>query len=163
MLYFSYGSNMSSRRLLERVSSAHFITVATLYCHELRCHKVGRDGSGKCDAFETGERNHSVIGAVFDISASEKPCLDEKEGLGRGYEKKMVSLLAADGRPIEAVTYYATIIDPSLKPFHWYKLHVLTGAVEHGLPQDYIELFAQIESVPDPDIRRQKQETALYL
>jgi len=163
MLYFSYGSNMSSRRLRDRVPSADFMIVATLHGHELRCHKVSRDGSGKCDAYETGDSNHCVIGVVFDINASEKQLLDLKEGLGSGYEEKIVSLVAADGSVIEATTYYATSIDSLLKPYYWYKHHVLIGAAEHGLPQDYIEVFAQVESVADPESERHAKEMALYL
>jgi len=163
MLYFSYGSNMSSRRLRDRVPSADFMIVATLHGHKLRCHKVSRDGSGKCDAYDTGDSNHCVIGVVFDISASEKPLLDLKEGLGSGYEEKIVYLVAADGAVIEATTYYATSIDSLLKPYCWYKHHVLIGAAEHGLPQDYIEVFAQVESVADPESERHAKEMALYL
>lgn len=40
--------------------------------HRLRFHKVGEDGSGKCDAEETGDPEDRVIGVVYAISASEK-------------------------------------------------------------------------------------------
>ena len=162
MLYFSYGSNMSIRRLRDRVPSACFVTVATLARHELRCHKVSKDGSAKCDAFKTGVSDHCVIGVVFDIAESEKPELDRREGLGNGYEEKVVELVSVDGGVIEATTYYATIIDESIKPYHWYKEHVLIGATEHGLPQRYIKIFSQIESVVDPKFERHEKEMALY-
>ena len=54
--------------------------------HRLEFHKVGRDGSAKCDAFETGNPDDSVIGVVFDIHTAEKNYLDQAEGLGVGYD-----------------------------------------------------------------------------
>lgn len=53
MKYFAYGSNMSLLRLWQRVPSAVRIGVFTLQGHQLRFHKLGKDGSGKCDAYQT--------------------------------------------------------------------------------------------------------------
>lgn len=50
MLCFSYGSNMSQRRLKARVPSARFIAVAERPDHRLRFHKSAGDGSAKCNA-----------------------------------------------------------------------------------------------------------------
>ncbi len=163
MLYFSYGSNMSTRRLLKRVASASRLSIATLHEHELKFHKVGsRDRSAKCDAAETGNPGHFVIGVVFDISESDKPLLDQKEGVGYGYQMKNVSIELSDGNIIEAFTYYATYIDPELKPFHWYKEHVVRGAMENGLPDEYVLAIESIESVADPDNVRHETELGIY-
>ena len=121
MFYFSYGSNMSINRLRERVSSAKFLAVAILSEHELKFHKISKkDGSGKCDALETKNPDHSVLGVVFDIAESEKLVLDQKEGLGHGYEEKFVTVTSPEGESINVTTYYATNIDSNLKPYHWY-------------------------------------------
>jgi cation transport regulator ChaC len=162
MLYFSYGSNMSIERLRDRVPTATFVTIATLYKHDLRFHKKSKDGSGKCDAHETENNEHNVIGVVFEISESEKPELDRKEGLGYGYEEKLVELTTHSGEIIKALTYYATIIDPALKPYHWYKHHVLTGAKENGLPEDYVNRIGNIGSISDPKLERHESEMAIY-
>jgi len=162
MLYFSYGSNMSIRRLRARVPSATFVAVATLATHKLEFHKAGNDGSGKCDATATGSAHDTVIGVVFDISRSEKPLLDRKEGLGYGYEEKIVALTSTEGTTMEAATYYATHIDSTLKPYHWYKKHVMTGARENGLPEPYIRTISSIDSIADPKLKRHKAELAIY-
>ncbi len=162
MLYFAYGSNMSIKRLRDRAPSSCFVSIATLYEHDLRFHKIGKDGSGKCDAQETNNLEHSVIGVVFEIAESEKSELDRKEGLGYGYEQKEVELTTPSGRIINASTYYATSIDPSLKPYHWYKHHVLTGAQENGLPGEYVERISIIESIADPKPERNQREMAIY-
>jgi hypothetical protein len=155
---------MSSRRLLSRVPSATIIGTAVLTHHELRFHKISnKDGTAKCDIFETGKQSQIVMGVVFDIPESEKPLLDKAEGVGNGYETKDVAVELHDSFIIEAYTYYATHIDPSLRPFHWYKQHVLAGALEHGLPEDYIRTIHAIESIDDPDDKRHQNELAIYL
>jgi len=162
MLYFSYGSNMSVRRIGERVSSATPVTIARLAQHRLMFHKVGKDGSAKCNAAETACPDACVFGVVFDICASGKANLDRNEGLGRGYEDKRVLVEAADGQTLEVVTYYATHINASLKPFHWYKEHVLRGAREHRLPDYYIRAIEFVESIPDHDAMRHGSELGIY-
>jgi len=161
--YFSYGSNMSSKRLLNRIPSASKLSTAILRKHELKFHKIGRkDSSAKCDAKETGNPEHFVLGVVFDISESDKQKLDKKEGLGYGYEEKIVIVELHDGMEIEAFSYYATHIDPELKPFHWYKEHVVRGARENELPEEYIQLIETLESVVDPDDVRHERELDIY-
>ncbi len=142
---------MSTRRLTDRVQSAKFISVAMLYGHKLKFHKKSICGSAKCDAFSTDDSNDVMYGVVFEIASSEKKALDKKEGLRSGYEEKHVTVISTSGEEYEAVTYYATNIDDSLKPCDWYKEHVLRGAQEHGLPDEYIEEIKAVDSIPDPD------------
>lgn len=162
MLYFSYGSNMSIRRLKVRTPSAEFASVARLTQHVMRFHKAGRDGSAKCDALFTGDNADSVIGVVFRIARKQQSALDFAEGLGNGYERKEVQLLSSTKLRLQAFTYYATLIDASMKPYHWYKHHVLVGCHEHKLPTAYIKQIAEIDSVADPDKKRAAREAALY-
>jgi gamma-glutamylcyclotransferase (GGCT)/AIG2-like uncharacterized protein YtfP len=164
MLYFSYGSNMSLRRLAARVPSAQVVCNARLDGHALKFHKKSnKDGSAKCDAAHTGQNEDIVIGVVFDIDPSHKAKLDACEGLGYGYETKTVSLLSDRGEKVEAFTYYATLIDAALQPFHWYKEHVLRGARENGLPGDYVMRIEEVVSIDDPDNDRHERELAIYL
>lgn len=162
MLYFSYGSNMSTPRLTDRVPSARAVTIAQLHKHKLKFHKKSNDGSGKCDAEYTNNAEDIVYGVVFQISASEKQELDSKEGLRNGYEEKNVSVIAQNGEVLDAVTYYATRIDSSLKPYDWYKEHVTRGAHEHNLPPEYIATIDAINSIPDPDKKRHVKELSIY-
>ena len=137
MLYFSYGSNMSIKRLQQRIPLATFVSIATLPGHNLLFHQIGQDSSAKCDASKTDQTADTVIGVVFEISKADKICLDQFEGLGRGYDDKTVHLIGTDGQTLEATTYYATKINSSLRPYHWYKDHVVRGAAENGLPAAY--------------------------
>ena len=162
MLYFSYGSNMSIKRLQRRIPLATFVSIATLSGHSLLFHKIGQDSSAKCDASETGRKANTVIGVVFKISETDKRCLDKFEGLGRGYNDKTVELIGADGRELQATTYYATKINAALKPFHWYKNHVVRGAKENGIPAKYIQAIIDVESIADPEVDRHEREIAIY-
>ena len=138
MKYFAYGSNMSLARIKERVPSAHRLGAYFLEGRDLRFHKAGKDGSGKCDAFSTSG-NERVYGALYEINPDEKPALDRAEGLGVEYSEKLVSVTNDQGETIEAFTYFALKIDDSLKPYTWYLNHVLIGARESQLPENYIQ------------------------
>jgi hypothetical protein len=161
--YFSYGSNMSVKRLMDRVPSAEFKHVAILPEHRLAFHKCGRDGSAKCDIHHTRLEHDVVFGVVFSLLASEMPMLDEKEGLGKGYEKKIVEVQHAEGGGVvEALTYYATHVDSSLKPYYWYKEHVLVGAREAKLPEDYVRSIEMVDAIADSDYSRHLLELSIY-
>ena len=162
MLYFAYGSNMSLARLRARAPCARRIISCALHGYELRFHKLGQDGSGKCDAYKTASVDALVQGALFEISVAEKASLDRAEGLGRGYNEIWVQVTSEAGELFDAVTYYATSLDETLKPYSWYLNHVLTGARESSLPGSYIALIEAIETIEDPDLERDKRERGLH-
>ena len=162
MLYFAYGSNMSLRRLQARTPSARFYHTAILQSHVLKFHKIGRDGSGKCDIVASDNDSLAVHGVLYELQDEEIQRLDRYEGRGAGYDRETVQVMTRQDCYESALTYVATRMDPKLKPFHWYKHHVYRGAVEHQLPIDYIERLARIESVDDPDLNRQARELSLY-
>jgi len=164
VVYFAYGSNMSSARLRERMPSCEAIGIATLPGHSLRFHKRSVDKSGKCNAFSTGEGD-SVIGVLFSFDPAERAELDKAEGVGSGYEHATITVINSKGRRRKVLTYLATpeYIDDSLKPYSWYKEFVLAGGAEHGLPTEYIaDCIQSVEAIEDPDRSRDlKQRTTL--
>src|ERR1700687_277338 len=124
MLYFAYGSNMCTGRLRERVPSAMTVRIAQLLNHSLRFHKrSNKDGSGKADAYFTGERENEVWGVIFEFDPAEKQNLDRHEGLGRGYAEKQITVIDLDGSPHPLFMYAAdeAHIEPALRPYSWYK------------------------------------------
>ena len=150
---FAYGSNMCSRRLRERTPSARPIGAGRLIGHKLMWHMAGGDGSAKCDILETGRQEDLVWGVLYEIALSERPLLDQAEGLGRAYQRKIVSVHAAAGT-IDAEAYVALAIDGSRLPFDWYHAYVLAGAEEHGLPGEYLDALRSLAPVVDPDADR---------
>ncbi len=161
-IYFSYGSNMLERRLkaADRAPSARSIGTGFVAKRRLTFHKISVDGSGKCDIKATGNDQDRVYGVLFEISNAEKAALDRVEGLGKGYDDEVVRVITVDGAS-EAITYVALMKAPDLKPYDWYKAFVIAGAVEHGLPGDYIDRLKAIESLTDPDRKRHAAQEAI--
>ena len=162
VLYFSYGSNMSSKRLQHRVSNIRLVNVGRLEQHKLEFHKKSKDGSSKCDAVYVGNDKQFIYGAVYELTVSQLRILDMYEGLGAGYEQKTVDIITPDLGILNAITYYATDIDNSLQPYIWYKEHVIRGANEHNLPSDYIEILKSINAIPDTNKLRHQEEMMIY-
>ena len=145
-LYFAYGSNMSTARLRGRTPSAQPVATGRVLHHVRRWHKRGRDGSGKCDiVFAGADSDDAVWGVLFRIADRERAALDRAEGLGIGYIETIVPVVTAAGS-CHAVTYQAKAgqTDAALRPFAWYKAHVLRGAREHGLPADCVAALARV-------------------
>ena len=160
--YFAYGSNMSFKRLRKRVPSAEPKERGVLRCHCLAFHKISRkDGSGKCDIVSSKEFD-VVWGRLYHIDAKEKELLDCAEGRGRGYNDKCVTVELDSGTTVCAVTYCATETDPNLKPYTWYKKHVLVGAKEACLPPDYIKKIEEVKAKEDCDKKREWNELGIY-
>ncbi len=160
--YFAFGSNLSSRRLLQRLPGAVFNCVATLAGHRLCWRKSDRGQSGKCDIEITGDPDHRVYGVIYRVSPAERAALDEIECHGFGYRRRDIRVEATGGDRLEAFTYYATDIDQMQHPFHWYKEHVLRGALEHGLPDHYVETIRATPSIDDHDSERHRRELSIY-
>jgi len=160
VLNFAYGSNMLLARLRERVPSARLRTVATLPGHVLCWHKLGQDGSGKCDVLPSGDPQAAVMGVVFELARVDKPRLDAAEDLGVSYAEKEVEVQTAAG-PVRAWVYHAILVDPAAVPFDWYKALVVAGAREHGLPAAYVAGLDAIASQVDPDAARAARNFAL--
>jgi hypothetical protein len=153
---------MSLRRLQQRVPQVRPAGRAILSGHRLCFHKIGADGSAKCDAFFTGCLSDIIHGVLYSIEPGCKAVLDRIEGLGAGYDEKPVVLTRVAGGSTRALTYVATHIDASLQPFDWYKQHVLVGAREAGLPRSYVDAIERRPAHPDPDRVRHAHEIAVH-
>ncbi|MCK5070874.1 MAG: gamma-glutamylcyclotransferase [Desulfocapsa sp.] len=161
MKYFAYGSNMSVKRLQDRVPSAVPIGTFSLLNHKLIFHKHGRDDSAKCDAHHTHDPSDTVLGRLYEIDETEKSTLDHAEGLGNGYDEKIIRVFNIK-YSFKAVTYYATNLNDTLKPFTWYKQHVLVGAREANLPKEYINNIESIPAIEDSDKVREAEQLAIH-
>ncbi|MBF0274493.1 MAG: TIGR01212 family radical SAM protein [Nitrospinae bacterium] len=153
--YFSYGSNMLHARLQERIPSAIPVSVAVLHGHKLFFHKIHQDGSGKCDAFQTNNKDDDVYGLIYEMNEEDKEVLDEIEGVGNGYEVKEIDVYTVnENQKVRTFTYYATNINNELKPYLWYKDFVVEGAKENKLPLQYIKMLERFEAEDDLNLQR---------
>ena len=174
-LYFAYGSNMSERRLKKRICSAQVIGTGVLHNHCLTFHKYSKkDGSGKC-TIECSESD-KVYGVLFKINKADECKLDKAEGAyGNGHYKKVTCKIKIwDSKCKEykggvtvcgVKTYQARPerIDRKLKPYSWYKQHVLVGAIEQKLPPHYIDYLIRIDADRDCDRKREACELSIYI
>ena len=96
--YFAYGSNMHFGRMIERLSRVRFLETAILGEHTIRFHKLGRDGSGKCNVVADRERH--VAGAIYRLETKALSRLDRIEG--RGY-RRMPIVVRGTMKPISTL------------------------------------------------------------
>ena len=159
MLYFGYGSNLLAARIERRLGPCEWLGAASFAGHALRFHKRGGDGSGKCDAFRTGDPGDRLWGALFGLDDRQLAELDRIEG--PGYERRTVEVVLGE-RMLEADLYVARpqAIDSGLSPFDWYKELVLSGARENGLSRDYLDAIEAVPSVADPEPERAERNRA---
>jgi hypothetical protein len=162
MHYFAYGSNMSTRRLQARLPHSEPLGYAWLRGYEVVFHKRGYgDASGKCGLL-TADNNALAHGVEFAIRDEDQALLDTIEGVGHGYRCHEVVVEHGSLGVLTCLTYLATVLDESLRPFHWYRQHVITGAREHGLPADYQRRLKALPVIDDPDVVRHQRELAIY-
>ena len=151
--YLAYGSNMCRARLEARVGPCVAGGPAWLSGYDLRFHKRGRDGSGKCDAFATGDAADVVHGVLFGMNPGQCEALHGFEG--PDYAVATVTVMHADGER-RAFLYLAraSAIDASLAPFDWYHAFVIEGARRESLPESYVARLAAVSAMADPDAVR---------
>ncbi|MCY4598690.1 MAG: gamma-glutamylcyclotransferase [Acidobacteria bacterium] len=158
MLYFAYGSNMLTRRIRDpsRAPSAISRGVARAPGFDVRFHKIGQDGSGKCTLVETGA-DTAAYGVLYEVAEADVERLDRVEGVHTGgYRQRYIEVHPTAGGTTGAITYVAGEgqVDAARLPFDWYRDLCVTGAVEHGLPAHYVEELEGTPAVPDPDAAR---------
>lgn len=156
MRYAAYGSNLHPARLAARLPSARLLGTGRLRDWSLRFHKLSKDKSGKCSILAGSD---GVYFAIFDISAEDRLALDRIEGLGDGY-----SAVSLDIPPFGICASYVaqeSHVDPSLRPYDWYRELVLTGARFHGFPDDYVSCIESVRVIRDPDAQRSVRQWAL--
>lgn len=162
-LYFAYGSNMSHKRLqhINRAPSAKPMGRAYLVGYKLVFDKVSKaDSSAKADCQK--QEGFTVWGGLYTVLNSERRSLDRAEGLGHGYKEDWVKVHMDDGNAVLALTYIATDKQPNLRPFTWYVRHVLIGASDFSLPDDYINNIQAVDVITDRDSARVEKELSIY-
>lgn len=88
--------------------------------------------------------------------------LDLFEGRGFAYLRKALVVKTDAGKSKTAEVYVAIERVAGVAPFDWYLDHVLRGASAIGLPANYVESLARVETKKDPDIARAAREMNIY-
>jgi gamma-glutamylcyclotransferase len=159
-LYFAYGSNLLSHRLLARCPSARALSLASTRQWTVSFTKPGGDGSGKAGLVERADATHP--GVVYEIAAREMPDLDRHEGVGHGYARTdAFSVTLQNGETTRVSTYLPTRHDAALKPFDWYLALCVAGASEHGFDTSTLHRLCRHPHQRDTDHSREGRRLAL--
>ena len=151
---------MSRRRIQRRLPSSEFYTTGKLAQYSLQFDKRGQDGSAKCNIVNTQSESDAVFGVIYRIRKDDFPLLESIEG--PGYVATGVEVNTQKNKILSVITFSAIDIDSTLRPFAWYLQHVLTGAQEHQLPVDYIDMIRNVATDSDPVRERHDQELRIY-
>lgn len=157
---FSFGSNMSSNRLLARLPNAKRVGTAILKGYELTFDMLFSDGSGKCSIQKTNKADALVYGVVYEVNTDEKLTLDAIEG--PGYDCVDITVELLNGQTIDTHCYIANTHDEDVLPYDWYVKHVYRGALEAGVPKAYSDAILNRPQKSDPNKERAAIEFAVH-
>jgi cation transport regulator ChaC len=155
--YFAYGSNLSRAIFVERRGMRPTTTAwgwldGWRLCFDL---PVGPGERGVANVVaEVGSR---TCGALYLITAEEAERLDRSEGVsGRLYQRVEVQVSNQRGEDVLAFTYHSSYASPGRKPSPRYIGLLLEGALDHGLPAEYVDFLRRFELADDerPEHRR---------
>ena len=124
---------MSSERLKERIPSVWSVTTARLNNYRFICNKIG--GSRVCYANIEYDENSHLYGVIYKLKPDDFNTLDIYEG---NYQRKEVKV-ETNSKEINAITYISEYTGDNLQVDDWYKEHILAGAREHQLPEEYFQ------------------------
>ena len=159
MLYFAYGSNLLTERLVHRCDAARPLGHAQAPGYRVGFAKYSRvDGSGKATILEDAG---AAWGVLYELPGAQLDVLDEFEGVGKGYDRLDSLTVQGPEGTCEAVSYIASEPREGLPPFDWYLALILAGVRQHRLPEAVWEGFHGTEHVPDPDPGRPGYQAAV--
>ena len=144
-LYFAYGSNLSSRRLAERIPGTRAVGAGHLDDYRLVFNKPSLDGSGKANLIPAP--NQRAWGVIWSIPADTWPALD---GFEPGYARTPCRVRDENGQWHSAQVYLWLAESPEQPPFAGYLDHIREGALEHALPASFLEQIDRVRTRPDP-------------
>jgi cation transport regulator ChaC len=137
--YFAYGSNLSKGRKQERTGLIRRAVRARLRNYRLAFNKEASGGGVYANVVP--EEGSEVWGVIYLCNPTAMTQLDRYEGvMGGHYVKVSVTVELEDGSLCDAETYIAgeDYIVSEGTPDDWYLDFILTGAIQHELPEDYI-------------------------
>ena len=153
MWYFAYGSNMQSATLSGRrgIQFQHAVA-GRVTGWRLVLDKPPLVSIGESFANIVPAPGGEVMGVLYDISAADMEHIDVSEGVLLGnYRRIEIAAipLAEPQQPMAAFTLTSEHRDPNLQPSTRYMELLIAGALEHGLPAEYVEFLRRIPARPE--------------
>jgi len=94
--YAAYGSNLMHHQIAERCPRVSLVAPGKLFRHRLDFARV---------ATITSDENSEVPVGIYRLDAQDVASLDRREGLGRAYDRYLVTPITDDGRAVRCFTY----------------------------------------------------------
>ncbi len=142
MLYFAFGSNMNLPQMKKRCPGSRLLSAATLenfqFVYDGKSERWGGAVGNVISA--PGKR---VIGGLFEIKDGDLMSLDQYEGFPIRYKRKELPVKKQDGEVVFAIVYFREGEKPGL-PSDSYRVAVVEGARDCGVPEEYIKEFLDI-------------------
>jgi len=143
--YFVYGSNMCSTRLEKRVGRTGVAwQMGWLKDYTLTFNKLGDNSSGYANILP--DKGDIVYGVLYRLSETELQKLDRWEGVPQHYRRVPVAVETKAGTQ-QSVTYIAVKVQENLRPKRCYLELLIRGAIEHNLPNDYIQRLKSVRTL----------------
>ena len=130
--YFAYGSNLCVRQMARRCPDAADPRPAVLSDHDWL---INQRGVATVEPF-TGNQVHGVL---WQLSDHDLAALDSAEGVPVRYRRDELTVHTDDG-PAPAWVYIDHRVTPG-PPRPGYLPKIIDGAVQHGLPQRWIDFL----------------------
>jgi len=129
MLYFAYGSNMNSKRMLDRGVKFLKKEIGFLYDYKFIINKKSYKNPNIGYANIIKKKNSIVEGILYTINEYDIKKLDKYEGYPKHYDKKILDIIS-NNNIVKSITYIANknwITNKQLKTTKDYKNHILEG------------------------------------
>lgn len=160
LLYFAYGSNLLTPRLVKRCKTAKPFRPALAPGWGVGFRKEGMDGSAKATLFPDAG-GLGVAGMLFHLDEGDLAVLDTAEGPLYERGPLTVTDLANPEREHAAISYVARTLCDTLKPYDWYHALIRAGGEAHRLPAQHLAWLDTAETMPDPETLRPGRLIAL--
>jgi gamma-glutamylcyclotransferase len=149
MWYFAYGSNMQSDTLRGR-RGVTFRRALPVRAPGWRVvfDKPPLFSIGEAFANIVPEPDATALGVAFEVGADDLAQIERSEGVSFGNYRRVElavdPLAPCDDAPASAMSLASERRDPSLLPSTRYMALVIAGALEHGLPAEYLDTLRAI-------------------
>jgi hypothetical protein len=152
--YFAYGSNMASETLRGRREVEYSRALpARVPGWRLALDKPPLVPVGHSFANIVADALGEVYGVLFAVGAADLDHIELTEGVRIGnYDRVevMATPLAGEApEPVAAFSLTSGRHDPSLQPSRRYMDLLVAGAIEHGLPDSYVEFLRSVPTVAE--------------
>jgi len=161
--YFAYGSNMQSGTLRGRRGIEYTRAVAShLVDWKLVLDKPSLLREGNTFANIVRDPGSVVCGVSFEVSDDDLAHIDLTEGVLVGNYQRIEVEVSSLGDETDRFSAYTLTSDrrhPETRPSHRYMSLLIHGAVEHGLPTDYVELLRALPSFDESAAAKEMRAT----